>query len=43
MSYNIKRKGRPRQDVKVRNIAYITPKGFTFKEKKGDQLIFEKK
>lgn len=43
MAYSIKKRGRPKNDYKVRNVEAITPKGFKFHSVKGKKIIYKRK
>ena len=44
MAYKLKnKKGRPREDYKIRNLEGITPKGFTFEKVEGKTAIYKRK
>ena len=45
MAYKIKKKGRPKNDFKIRSISGICPKGFTFHKisNKTKAIVFKRK
>jgi hypothetical protein len=44
MAYKLKqKKGRPREDYKIRNVEGITPSGFKFERIEGKKIIYKRK
>jgi len=44
MAYKLnQKKGRPREDYKIRNVDGITPKGFVFEKVDGKKIIYKRK